>query len=677
MKTLQLFAPITLKAAAGKPRRFKIAAYNGGSMRITGFDLPVVVDLQGLRANGVAIVLDHELTTDATVGQADTVRNDGKTLFLAGQVTGTSPRVRQVIEQADAGHNWQASIGCMVEAEEEIPAGQLVVVNGQQFRGPVIVARRSVLFETSVLPVGADGTTSVNLAAKAKALKGANMDFETWLKQEMGIDAANLTEAGLALMTEEYDRQQNTAGGETAGEPVAAGAMVNLRASRAEEHTRIGAIERMTIGRSEITAAAIRGGWSLDKTENAMLKASRTTATQNFSRHGGSGPAQEKVLTASMAMTLGVKPDLLAKSKDIGEQAVDAATSLAHRGATIHSLLRANMEAAGVTPPSSIVGDAYIRAGFEAARMLKASGMTTVSLPGILSNVADKILLNGFESFPSSWNSFCAVTSSPNFKAQKRYRLVTGNTFDELPAGGHLKHTSFKPEEEYSNQLKTFGCMIALDRQTIINDDLSAFSKLLSEMGRHGMMKLERSVYELLLTTITGAAFFTNGRGNLKTGGGSALSITALSAAVAAFDSMTDANGEPMMLKGDLILTGPTLSNTAKLLTRDTQVIAVGVGSSAATVPDGNPHAGQFTPVKTPWLENALLSGYTATGWGLFAPPQGEAGLMEVGFLNGQKTPTTEEGELDFSQLGIAMRAYFDFGIAMSDYRFGVWNAGA
>lgn len=76
-------------------------------------------------------------------------------------------------------------------------------------------------------------------------------------------------------------------------------------------------------------------------------------------------------------------------------------------------------------------------------------------------------------------------------------------------------------------------------------------------------------------------------------------------------------------------------------------------------------------------LFRTILTGYTATGWGLFSPPQDEAGLMEVGFLNGQKTPTTEEGELDFSQLGIAMRAYFDFGIAMSDYRFGVWNAGA
>jgi hypothetical protein len=504
------------------------------------------------------------------------------------------------------------------------------------------------------------------------------MSFEQWL-ESMGIDATKLTEPAQAALMQAFEAEQ--AGGGT-GEPTpvaSAAALLNLRASGAAELHRQNEIRRLCGSRLDIAATAVSQNWSPDKTELAMLKAQRPAAPNSFVRSGnGLGElSADKVLTASLCLTAGCRPEVLASDSQYGEKVVDAATSLAHRGATIHTVLRACMSAAGVTPPSAIVGDAFIRAGFEASRTLKAAGITPMSLPGILSNTANKLLLSAFDAVPATWPEFCAQTSLENFKEAKRYRMVTGGEFEELAPGGHLRHISFKPEDEYTNQAKTYGAVVQLDRTSLVNDDLGAFSTLLTSMGRAGMTRMERKVYELLLSTIEAAAFFTTLRGNLLTGAGSALDIEALSAAVAAFDAMTDANGEPLMMNPEVILTGPTLANTAKLLTRDTTVVAVGVGNTAATIPDGNPHAGAYRPVKSPWLENDLLTGNTATGWLLAAPPQGEAGLMEVGFLNGQKTPTTEEGELDFTQLGVAMRAYFDFGIAMSDYRFGVWNAGA
>jgi len=47
-----------------------------------------------------------------------------------------------------------------------------------------------------------------------------------------------------------------------------------------------------------------------------------------------------------------------------------------------------------------------------------------------------------------------------------------------------------------------------------------------------------------------------------------------------------------------------------------------------------------------------------------------------VAFLNGQESPTIETAEADFNVLGVQMRGYHDFGVALQDFRGGVKNKG-
>jgi hypothetical protein len=54
----------------------------------------------------------------------------------------------------------------------------------------------------------------------------------------------------------------------------------------------------------------------------------------------------------------------------------------------------------------------------------------------------------------------------------------------------------------------------------------------------------------------------------------------------------------------------------------------------------------------------------------------GDYSVIEVGFLDGNQTPTVEEGDLDFSTLGYAVRACHDFGVSFLEYRGGVLAAG-
>ena len=94
---------------------------------------------------------------------------------------------------------WQASIGAHVLETETIQAGQKGTANGRTFVGPVIIARRSSLRETSVLSMGADSSTSVNLAAAANLKGMSDMTFDQWL-QSLSLQASAMSAENLAAM---------------------------------------------------------------------------------------------------------------------------------------------------------------------------------------------------------------------------------------------------------------------------------------------------------------------------------------------------------------------------------------------------------------------------------------------------------------------------------------------
>ncbi|MFO0260645.1 MAG: hypothetical protein ACK53V_03380, partial [Planctomycetota bacterium] len=80
-------------------------------------------------------------------------------------------------------------------------------------------------------------------------------------------------------------------------------------------------------------------------------------------------------------------------------------------------------------------------------------------------------------------------------------------------------------------------------------------------------------------------------------------------------------------------------------------------------------------PEVSAYLGNTALGG-SSTAWYLLANPS-DLATMQVVFLNGQETPVIEEAEADFDTLGIAMRGYFDFGVAKQEWRAGVMSKGA
>jgi hypothetical protein len=703
MKPLNMTAFVRLKAnGAGKPKRFSILAYSGGTLPVDGFPHPVVVDLAGLELPGsIPILIDHTKSVEATLGLTDNIHNDGTKLTLAGTVTGQSALAQQVLAQAAAGHTWQASIGAMVIESEDVPAGQTATANGQTFVGPLVIARRSVLRETSVLPMGADSTTSVNLAASARRfLKGsAAMSFEDYVKS-LGLDAATLTPEAAAALQTGFAATQAPA--PMAAAPVAPPAValamptaaaqvsLDLTASLAEGRKQIAAqfrksaeIQAKAAGHPLIAAKAIEDDWSIEKVELEVIKASMTsgkTRPTSFTKTQNENVSQPKMIEAAVCMSRGIK----GTEKTFDDMTLQAAHSQ-FRGQI--GLQQIFLMAAAQSGLGVGVGDRLTRSLMtdilRQVRNAQSAGhgneiqaaFSTASLPGILSNIANKELLMGYEDTDTAWTEISDVKSCSDFKTVTSYRLLDNMEYEELGPGGRIKHGVIG-EETFTRSVKTYAKMFSLTYQMITDDDLGAFDDIRTRLGKGSLRKLKRIIWTAFLSNHT--TFWTTARTNYIEGATTNLGTdgVGLAAAVLAYRQRKSPliTGQPETSRVTLggrptkLVVPPELETIADQL-------YTARNTNAVKAADVNTHANKYRPIVVNELSDSSYGGgYSSTAFYVFGDDEKP---VVTSFLNGKQTPTVESADADFDTLGVEFRGYHDFGSSQSEYMAGVKSKGA
>jgi hypothetical protein len=292
------------------------------------------------------------------------------------------------------------------------------------------------------------------------------------------------------------------------------------------------------------------------------------------------------------------------------------------------------------------------------------AGFSTIDIGGLLSNVANKFLLDGFFSVERTWRNVCAVRNVSDFKTVTSYRLVGKDQYELVPAGGELKHGTLG-NETYSNKADTYGLMLSIDRRDIINDDLGAITTVPRKLGRGSGLKINDVFWTIFLNN---AAFFVAGNNNFISGATTALGIDGLTAGEVAFLDQVDGDGKPIGIMPAILLVPTALSAIGSQLFKSMELRD---NTSTAKYPITNPHQGKFRVEVSRYLGNAKYPGFSAKAWYLLAEPT-DLPVIEVAFLNGQESPTIETAEADFNVLGVQMRGYHDFGVALQDPRGGV-----
>ena len=162
--TVSIVAEQAAEGAAPTLPKLKIRAYNGGPMRVSGWRHPVVIDLASTKAPAtIPILRSHNV--DRIVGHG-TPTITASAIDIEAVVSAETTDAAEIVALGKKGFPWQASVGVDVTAAPTfISENDSVNVNGQTFTGPLNVVKGGELFETSVLPLGADKTTSAAVAA--------------------------------------------------------------------------------------------------------------------------------------------------------------------------------------------------------------------------------------------------------------------------------------------------------------------------------------------------------------------------------------------------------------------------------------------------------------------------------------------------------------------------------
>lgn len=644
--TITLAAAETPEEGKAALRKFSMTAYTGGAMRLGGWPYPVVVDLAGMRVTRKSrpILKDHD--RGSIVGHTDDITINGKSLVVAGVISGVGATAKEVIATSENGFPWQASLGASADKVVFIPEGKTAQANGREQKGPVYIARKSTLGEVSFVALGADDNTEARVAA-GLAENDEPEDTETETSND--LDPVN---ASLNMSTKPKT--------ETKPATKDPSPVEEMRAQAAAESRRIAGIRKLCVeNHPDIEADAIEQGWSITKTELAVLRSERPKApdqTQHSPRH------DRLVLEAAACLSVGIEEKVLLAS--YGEKTLNAADPLRHIG--LRELVAECARSEGIDVPR-VFGDgtATIRAGF-----------SSMSLPSIMENVMNKTLLAAYQNTPIAAFDLCSVGTVTDFKEVARYRLLGTGGFEQVAPDGELKHGKLS-EQKYSNKADTYGQILTLTRHDIINDDLSAFMDIPRQMGRSGAESIDDLFFTLLLKN---AGFFSSSNANLLQGADTKFGPDALTVAKTTFRKQKAGPGgkpkdqKPINIRPEFLVVPVELETEAELLMGSSQLMIDAQGSPTK-IPVDNPHRNKYRIISTPHLSDSYYPGASAAAWYLFANPQ-VLPAFEIVFLNGRRTPIIERVEMPPNTLGMGFRSYIDFGVNSQDHRAAVKVAG-
>ncbi|MCC6323018.1 MAG: hypothetical protein IT438_16460, partial [Phycisphaerales bacterium] len=542
--------------------RFKMLAYTGGAMRVAGWRHPVVLDLAGLAVPSQSRPIRFAHDPAAGVGHTDAIRVEGGQLVATGVISRDTATAREVVASSRNGFPWQASVGASVEEFEFIRESQKAIVNGLEFSGPINVVRKATLGEISFVDLGADGRTSASIAA------------------QQGLGGNGSSASGDA-------------------DPAPGAGVAALRAEALAETSRIAAVRKICAGKHlDIEAQAIRDGWDATRTELEVLRASRPKAP---SFHTPDTSVTGEVLEAACFQSA----KLEGIEKVCSEQAMEVAAKRFQNGLGLQELLFEAAIANGYTGRTFRDSRRVLEAAF--GRGIEA-GMTIIDVGGILSNVANKFLLEGFFSVERVWRNICAVRNVSDFKTVTSYRLVGKDQYEQVAPGGELKHGTLG-EETYSNKADTYGLMLSIDRRDIINDDLGAITTVPRKLGRGSGLKINDVFWTAFMNN---AAFFAVGSKNFISGADTALGIDGLTKGEVTFMDLVDSDGKPTGVMPSILLVPTALSAVGTQLYKSVEMRDT---TANTKFPVANPHQGKFRIEVSRYLSNALYTGNSAKAW--------------------------------------------------------------
>ncbi len=277
----------------------------------------------------------------------------------------------------------------------------------------------------------------------------------------------------------------------------------------------------------------------------------------------------------------------------------------------------------------------------------------TSDLANIVANVANKTLRQAYMSAPRTFQRWARKATAPDFKTLTRVNLSDAPALEKINESGEFKRGAFTDGKE-TYQLATYGKIIGITRQAVINDDMSAFTRVPELFGFAAANLESDTVYGILTANAALAdtvALFHATHANLGTG---AIAVAGLNSARAAMRVQKTPGGAVMNLAPAFLIVPAALETVAGQYTSADFV--------SAKSSDINPFKNALEVI----VEGRLDATSTAVWYAAADPAQIDT--VEYAYLDGQEGVYVET-RLGFDVDGVEIKARLDFAAKAIEYR--------
>jgi lambda family phage portal protein len=538
---------------------------------------------------------------------------------MIGQVV-FSATADDVMIKVSEGHLTDFSVGYTPTKSTFIPANERKKISGREFAGPILITEKWELKELSVCPIGADK------AAKARAYNNTTnkqsevdeMDKKTRdMLEARGLPKSATEDEAWAYLDKITRADVTPAPVVPAPAPVQPAAVDTdkIRAEAANaERGRVSEI--MEMGRkfdlAEEARAAVNDGTKVDAFMKTVLaeQEKRAAAQPMPSYRFEVGLDDREKFRAAAIDGLSIRCGLTVATPAAGHDEL--------RGYSLREMAREVLIRAGIRPPSNIMD-------------MVGRALTTDDFANIMANVANKSLMEGYDTAAETWATWCGVGSVPDFKLNTMVRASEASDLDEVPEDTEYQYGTQSDAKE-TFQIVTYGKIFALSRQAVINDDLGALNDQPRKHGEAAARKVGDLPYAVLVANAAmgdSIALFHASHANIMDN--AAVSVDALNDAIALMKLQKDIGGLRRLNIRPLFYLGPVGTEGTTEQFFNTGSIG-GVTNSPNLI---NPYSGsRFTRIYEPRLDDDDV-----TKWYLMGP---KGKTVTVFFLNGQQTPYLE-----------------------------------
>ena len=511
--------------------------------------------------------------------------------------------------------------------------------------------------EISFVAIGADPRAQVreapDRAFPVEFDPSSQTRMETDMSEDAAPEAAHDTEGAAATP----DTQAQTVSDSTRSAEQARSEAVT------QERARVGAIyalaDRHHLERG-VADDLVERGVAIEEARRVILDKLAERDERGVGHTSVSFPAGglDATLTRREAITEAIAHRLAPSANTLPDRARE------YRGLSLVEIARETLQQVGVRTRGMTANEVVQLA------LRNAGPHGTSDFPLILANVAGKRLRQAYTTAPRTFERWTRGITTTDFKPM--FPTQIGNFPGLLPVmeGAEFSYGTIAESRE-TYRLASFGRIVALTRQAIVNDDLRAFDRALGTAGMKAADLESGLVYNELLANpllADGVALFSAAAGRTNQGTAAAITEASLTQAIELMTQQREMT--PVGVIGDQIINNLPRFILVAPGTRAIEARKILAQTTPAQASQVNPYANAFEVIE----ERRLFNTAGPQRWWLAADPA-SIDTIEYCRLEGQSEPFLDS-RVGFEVDGVEFKIRHDFAAKAIDFRGLFFNAG-